>query len=89
MNFSPRTILGLVAGTWPYVLGAGAHFAAACVFCEQHRKGQRRPVAERWKRCVGIALGDAGIVVSFNGFKFGYPRDYHRGNQSHYYMGAK
>ena len=63
--------------------------AAACVFYEQQRAGQRRPVAERWKRFVGVALGVAGIVVYFNGFKFGYPKYYHRWDQYHYYMGAK
>jgi hypothetical protein len=63
--------------------------AAGCVFYEQHRKGQRRPVAERWKRFVGIALGVAGTVVYFNGFKFGYPRYYNPWDQYHYYMGAK
>lgn len=63
--------------------------AAGAVFYEQHRAGQRRPVAERWKRAVGIALGMAGIFVYFNGLKFGYPRYYHRWDQYHYYMGAK
>src|SRR3712207_968387 len=36
--------------------------AAAAVFYEQQRLGQRRPIAERWKRFVGISLGLAAIV---------------------------
>ncbi len=63
--------------------------AAGAVFYEHHRAGQHRPVAERWKRFVGVTLGIAGIVVYFNGFKFGYPKYYHRWDQYHYYMGAK
>ena len=63
--------------------------AAGCVFYEQYRAGQKRPVAERWKRFVGVALGVAAIIAYFNGFKFGYARYYHRWDQYHYYMGAK
>ncbi len=63
--------------------------AAGCVFYEQHRKGQGRPIAERWKRLVGITLALAAITGYFNGFKFGYPPYYHRWDQYHYYMGAK
>jgi ribose/xylose/arabinose/galactoside ABC-type transport system permease subunit len=58
--------------------------AAGAVFYEQHR-----PVAERWKRAVGVTLGIAGIIVYFNGFKFGYARYHQRWDQSHRYMGAK
>jgi hypothetical protein len=65
------------------VIGAGA------IFYEQHRIGQRRPIAERWKRFVGITLGLAAIVCYFRGFEFGYPRYYHRHDQYHYYLGAK
>jgi hypothetical protein len=63
--------------------------AAGCVFYELHRVGQRRPVAERWKKFVGITLGVAAICLYFNAFKFGYPKYYHRWDQYHYYMGAK
>jgi len=63
--------------------------AAGAVFYERHREGQKRPVSERWKKYVGVALGIAAIVAYFNGFKFGYPKYYHRWDQFHYYMGAK
>ena len=63
--------------------------AAGCVFYESHRAGARRPVAERWKKAVGVTLGVAAIIGYFNGFKFGYPKYYHRWDQFHYYMGAK
>lgn len=62
---------------------------AACIFYEQHRAAVRRPVAERWKRFVGVALGVAAICAYFNGFRFGYAKYYHRWDQFHYYMGAK
>jgi hypothetical protein len=63
--------------------------AGVCVFYEQHRAVARRPIAERWKRFVGITLGVAAIIAYFNGFRFGYPKYYHRWDQYHYYMGAK
>ncbi|WP_437746494.1 hypothetical protein WME73_16970 [Sorangium sp. So ce302] len=63
--------------------------AALCVFYETHREGMRRPIAERWKRFAGVALGVAAIIAYFNGFRFGYPKYYHRWDQFHYYMGAK
>ncbi|HTN83853.1 MAG TPA: hypothetical protein VL242_09215, partial [Sorangium sp.] len=63
--------------------------AALCVFYETQREGMRRPVAERWKRFVGVALGIAAIIAYFNGFRFGYPKYYHRWDQFHYDMGAK
>lgn len=63
--------------------------AAGCVFYEQHRVGMRRPVAERWKRFVGVILALAATSAYFTGFKFGYPKFYHRWDQYHYYMGAK
>lgn len=63
--------------------------AAGGVFYEQHRAAQRRPVAERWKRFVAITLGIASIIAYFHGFRFGYPRFYHRHDQYHYYLGAK
>ena len=69
--------------------GAIAATAAACVFYEAYRIGARRPVAERWKKFVGVSLGIAGIVAYFNGFRFGYAKYYHRWDQYHYYMGAK
>ncbi len=71
------------------VKAAIAITAAACVFYEQHRAGMRRPIAERWKRFVGVTLGVAAIIAYFNGFKFGYAKYYHRWDQYHYYMGAK
>ncbi|AKT40216.1 hypothetical protein [Chondromyces crocatus] len=66
-----------------------AMMAASCVFYEAHRAGQRRPVAERWKKFIGITLGVAAILCYFNGFRFGYPKYWHRWDQYHYYMGAK
>lgn len=63
--------------------------AAGCVFYEQHRKAMQRPIAERWKKFVGVTLALASIAAYFNGFSFGYPRYYHRWDQYHYYMGAK
>lgn len=66
-----------------------AILAAACLFYESHRKGQQRPIAERWAKLVGISLALAAIVAYFNGFNFGYPKYWHRWDQYHYYMGAK
>jgi hypothetical protein len=66
-----------------------ATIAALCVFYEAQRAAMHRPVAERWKRFVGVGLGVAAIVAYFNGFRFGYPKYYHRWDQFHYYMGAK
>lgn len=66
-----------------------AMVAAAAVFYEHHRKGINRPIAERWKKFVGIALALAAITCYFNGFRFGYPKYYHRWDQYHYYMGSK
>ncbi len=66
-----------------------ALIAAGCVLYEQHRKSMQRPVAERWKKIVGVTLALAAISAYFNGFNFGYPRYYHRWDQYHYYMGAK
>lgn len=63
--------------------------AAGCVFYEAHREGMARPVSERWKKYIGVALGVAAIACYFNGFRFGYPKYYHRWDQYHYYMGAK
>lgn len=63
--------------------------AAGCVFYETHRAGERRPISERWKKFAAITLGIAAIVAYFNGFRFGYPKYYHRWDQYHYYMGAK
>ena len=63
--------------------------AAAAVFYEAHRKGQHRPIAERWKKIVGISLALVAITLYFNGYKFGYPKYWHRWDQYHYYMGAK
>lgn len=63
--------------------------AAGFVFYEAHRAGMRRPVAERWKKFVGLCLGVAAVILYFNGFRFGYAKYYHRWDQYHYYMGAK
>ncbi len=63
--------------------------AAGAVFYEQHRKALQQPVAERWKKFIGVTLALAAITAYFNGFNFGYPRYYHRWDQYHYYMGAK
>ncbi len=63
--------------------------AAGCLFYEQHRVGMRRPIAERWKRFVGLTLALAAIVAYFHGFAFKWPKYYHRHDQYHYYLGAK
>jgi hypothetical protein len=63
--------------------------AAGLVFYEWQRARQRRPIAERWKKFVGIALGVVAISLYFHAFKFGYPKYWHRWDQYHYYMGAK
>lgn len=63
--------------------------AASCVFFESERARERRPVAERWKRFVGVTLGVASIIVYFNGFRLGYEKFWHRHDQYHYYLGAK
>lgn len=63
--------------------------AAAALFYEQARVGMRRPISERWKRPVGIVLGLAAIVAYYHGFRFNYPKYYHRHDQYHYYLGAK
>lgn len=66
-----------------------AILAAALVFYEQHRAGQQRPIGERWKKVIGITLALAAIGAYFNGFKFGYPKYWHRWDQYHYFVGAK
>jgi hypothetical protein len=63
--------------------------ASACVFYEIDRIRQRRPIAERWKRFVGITLGVAAILAYFNGFQGIYAKFWHRHDQYHYYFGAK
>lgn len=63
--------------------------AAGCVFYDLHRRGQGRPIAERWQKVVGVALALAAITTYFDGYKFGYPPYWHRWDQYHYYMGAK
>ncbi|MBL8741898.1 MAG: hypothetical protein JNK04_12410, partial [Myxococcales bacterium] len=59
------------------------------VFYELRRIGERRPIAERWKKFIGVSLGIMGVLLYFNTFKFGYPKYSHRWDQYHYYMGAK
>ena len=71
------------------IKGTLAICAVLLVFYEIRRIGQRRPISERWKKLVGVALGITGILLYFNTFKFGYPKYYHRWDQYHYYMGAK
>jgi len=63
--------------------------AAALVFYEWQRARIHRPIAERWKKFVGITLGVIAICLYFSAFKFGYPKYWHRWDQYHYYMGAK
>src|SRR5262245_38610397 len=63
--------------------------AAFAVFYETARAGMRRPVSERWKKFIGVTLAAAAIGCYFTGFRFGYPKYYHRWDQFHYYMGAK
>ena len=58
--------------------------AAVCIFYEQHRAAQMRPVAERWKKLVAIMLALSAIAAYFGGFRFGYPSYYHRWDQYHY-----
>src|SRR5262249_5104910 len=48
-----------------------------------------KPIGERWKKFIGVTLAAAAIACYFTGFKFGYPKYYHRWDQFHYYMGAK
>jgi hypothetical protein len=69
--------------------GGIAFAAALCVFYEKEREARHRPVAERWKKFVGIALGVAAIVAYFDGFYIKAPKFYHRHDVYHYYMGAK
>jgi hypothetical protein len=66
-----------------------AIMAAGAIFYEQHREGLRRPVAERWKKLVGVMLALAAVTAYNEGFKYGYHRFYHRHDQFHYYLGAK
>lgn len=72
------------------VVKAAIAFASiSAVMFELRRLSQGRPIAERWKKAVGITLGVISIALYFNTFKFGYPKYYHRWDQYHYYMGAK
>ena len=63
--------------------------AAAAVYYEIRRVEERRPIALRWKKFVGIALGVAAVALYFNGGKVGYQKFWHRHDQYHYYFGAK
>ncbi len=72
------------------VVKAGlAVLAMSLIFFEMKRAGEKRFVAEKWKRFIGVTMGVAGIILYFNSFKFGYPKYFHRWDQYHYYMGAK
>jgi hypothetical protein len=77
---------------WTKLLLALAAIAATAY--EARRARMRRPIAERWKRFVGVALGLASVSAYFGGFPlankpFGFSAYYHRWDQYHYYMGAK
>jgi hypothetical protein len=63
--------------------------AAGCLFYEQHRAGMQRPIAERWKRFIGITIAITAIASYYHFFKFSYAKYYHRHDQYHYYLGAK
>lgn len=63
--------------------------AMSAVYFETRRAQERKPIAERWKKFVGVTLGVAAIVLYFNGFKVGYQKFWHRHDQYHYYFGAK
>lgn len=69
--------------------GAIAVAAAGGVFYERYREIHKRPIAERWKKFVGVSLAIAAIAAYFNGFYSPYPKFFHRWDQFHYYMGAK
>ncbi len=97
------TVLGVVTGTiyWVGMLAPSVEVAinvlkalialtaTACVFYEIDRVRRRRPIAERWKRFVGITLGVASILVYFNGFRGIYINLWHRHEHYHYYLGSK
>lgn len=72
-----------------WIKGAIALLAAVAVFYEAHRESVKRPVSEKWKRLVGIALALAAVLAYFNGFRNGYDKAYHRHELYHYYLGAK
>lgn len=63
--------------------------AAACVFYEAHRISTKRPIAEKWKKFVGVVLAVAAVLAYYNGFRNGYDKAYHRHELFHYYLGAK
>ena len=71
------------------VKGVIAGLAAVAVFYEAHRESVKRPVAEKWKKIVGISLALAAVLAYFNGFRNGYDKAYHRHELYHYYLGAK
>lgn len=89
--------LGYWAGKIAPTIEGGVAFLKVClalaamsaVYFEARRAQEKRPVAERWKKFVGVTLGIAGIVLYFNGFKVGYQKFWHRHDQYHYYFGAK
>ena len=69
--------------------GVIAGVAAVCVFYESIRIGQKRPIAEKWKKFIAISLGIASVLAYYNGFRNGYDKAYHRHELFHYYLGAK
>ncbi len=71
------------------IKGAIVAVAAGCVFYEAHRIGTRRPIAEKWKKFVGVVLACAAVLAYYNGFRNGYDKAYHRHELFHYYLGAK
>ena len=72
-----------------YLKAITAITAAACVYHEIRRVEERRPIALRWKKFVGLTLAVASIVLYFNGGRVGYQKFWHRHDQYHYYFGAK
>src|SRR5579871_156485 len=85
----PKDIDDHVGIAAQYLKAILALTAAACVYYEMRRVEEKRPIAERWKKFVGISLGIAAVALYFNGAKVGYAKFWHRHDQYHYYFGAK
>jgi hypothetical protein len=69
--------------------GAIAATALACVLYERHRARAGRPVRERRKRAVGLALGAAAAAAYFAGAAFSYRAGFHVWDQYHYFVGSR
>lgn len=78
----PATRVGAAKGAIALVA------AGACIY-DARRDGARRPVAERWRRFVGITLGIAAVLAYFNGLKIANARLVHTWDQYHHVVGAK